>query len=256
MTWIDSYASGWLDWIRDQAGADTDTRTLLMLDGAFLPGLHRRLAPGGPDQRICRALFKGLPGCNDAVLAVSPIVVEYHANDVVLHDVLTMTDGRPMVTLIKTIETVQQLAARLAQWCVVDADGSFFNFRFPDTRRLPAIARTLTATQRAQMLGPARAWYCINRFGRWEPLPISVGAVASDAPPRLTAEQFTTLAGDSEADEILALLAPDFDDTTRDALPSKRYQQARQALEAADRHGIRDIQDRIARVATALRPTT
>lgn len=225
---------------------------MIMLDGAFLPGLYKRLAQGGHGQRACHAVFEGLPGSNNAALEVSPVVVEYQATDSVLQDVLRTADRRPMVTLIMTRESTRQLADRLAPWCVVDAGGSFFNFRFPDTRRLPAIARTLTDAQRAQMLGPARAWYCINRFGRWEPLPTSVGALASDDPPRLTDEQFATLLHDSEADEILALLEPDFDDAVRAAPPSWRFMRAQHALTVANRLHVDDVQERIACVALSL----
>lgn len=252
MSWIDPFQSGWLDWVQEQSKADAGTYSLLLLDGAFLHGLYPRLVQNGSTQRACCALFEGLAGSNDAALAVSPVVIEYRATDTTLHDVLCAADRRPMVTLINTVETAEQLAARLARWCVVDADGSFFNFRFPDTRRLPAIARTLTDAQRAQMLGSAHEWQCVNRFGRWEQLPISAGAVASEEAPKLTATQFAALVKDSEADEILALLEPEFADSVRRALPSWRFVRAQHALTMANRLGIDNMQERIASVALSL----
>jgi hypothetical protein len=253
MRCIDPFQIGWLDSLCEKAVTGSETNTLLLLDCAFFPGLWQRLVQMAPEQRACVALFDGLPGCDEAALAVSPMLVDFRTSDPGLRRVLFECDRRPMVTLIRTVDTVPQLAARLRHWCVVDADGTLFNFRFPDTRRLPAIARTLTAAQRAQLLGPAYSWHCINRFGRWESLPMAPEVEASDEAPALTASQFSALVADSEPDEILAVLEPDFAELARDALPSWRFLQAQQALAAADARGVRDISERIAWVGSALK---
>ncbi|WP_041655821.1 hypothetical protein [Azoarcus sp. KH32C] len=88
--------------------------------------------------------------------------------------------------------------------------------------------------RRHQLLGPARSWYCINRFGRWESLPTAQKVEEGDEAPTLTTSQLTTLVADSEPDEILAALKPDFVEPVRDALLSWRFLQAQQALAAAD----------------------
>jgi hypothetical protein len=86
---------------------------------------------------------------------------------------LDKCSGWPMMCAIETPESQAELAARLAAWCVVEVDDQRFNFRFPDTRRLPAIFDALTPTQRAEFAGPRDA-VVLHRPGR--PMARTVGA--------------------------------------------------------------------------------
>ncbi|KQQ31833.1 hypothetical protein ASF61_15880 [Duganella sp. Leaf126] len=112
-----------------------------------------------------------------------------------------------MMSVITTQESQTTLARRLAAWCVVEADQQRFNFRFPDTRRLPCIYAALTEQQRQQMTGPAAEWSYIARDGTWEHLSLIPGitSIHNDV-PKLTAQQFAALVADSEGDEIASML--------------------------------------------------
>jgi hypothetical protein len=109
-----------------------------------------------------------------------------------------------MVSAIVTHENAEQLSARLAAWCVVEADDQRFNFRFPDTRRLPGIFGALTPQQRAAFAGSAISWEFIGRNGHWESLPIEINphSVQPLSQVRLDERQFAQLVAHSEADEI------------------------------------------------------
>jgi hypothetical protein len=113
-----------------------------------------------------------------------------------------------MISAIETEETLEQLTARLASWCVIYADGQRFNFRFPDTRRLPGIFRALTVKQQAQLVGPALRWRYMDRCGLWVDLrlPDENLPAVSDW-PTLEPAQFGQMVGDSEPDEILLRLS-------------------------------------------------
>ena len=129
---------------------DPSLEHYLLIDGAFVPRLHRKVA----DDRK-RLLFEPLPGCTDETKDVSPFLTRL---DSAGRKLLQSCDRWPMVSLIETRESLDELSERLSAWCVVEADGDRFNFRFADTRRLPAIYRSLNQTQRGQFAGPAERW--------------------------------------------------------------------------------------------------
>jgi hypothetical protein len=204
---IDPFATDWLDWLDARAANITaEERIYLLLDSAFVPGLHRTLRAALHERSGPALLFEALPGCSDEVRDVSPLVMPYAAGNAGLVTALKRCNGWPMVSAIVTSESLNDLTQRLAAWCVVENDGQRFNFRFPDTRRLPGIFNALTPTQRAQMAGPASAWHYISRDGAWKSLqvPQSFSCMASD--PVLDEAQFAIMVADSESDEVLTLL--------------------------------------------------
>lgn len=111
-----------------------------------------------------------------------------------------------MVSVIGTSEGLAELSSRLAAWCIIEVENQRFNFRFPDTRRLPAIFSTLTPQQRATFTGPMERWSYIARDGKWEELPVSGNSEERAADPILDERQFAFLVDDSRADEYLAVL--------------------------------------------------
>jgi hypothetical protein len=143
-----------------------------------------------------------------------------------------------MVNVIETPEPWPDLAARLAAWCVIEADGQRFNLRFADTRRLPAVLMTLTALQRRQFAGPAVSWSYIARDGTWRTLALDGSSedIASD--PQLDDVQFGALVEDSRADEILARLSAS--PGRIPFLPSKAYTLISSALTSASKTGLSD----------------
>ncbi|MEW6369802.1 MAG: DUF4123 domain-containing protein [Pseudomonadota bacterium] len=201
--YIDAYSCDWFDAI--QARTDQLSSNLfsyLLIDGAFVPGLHRQ---GAFERKAL--LFESLPACTEEMKDVSPFLVPVGGIDKPVRRLLERCKRWPMVSLIDTPETLDALSKRLAAWCIVEADGQRFNFRFPDTRRLPGIYQALTATQRAQLLGPAARWSYVARDGRWAELSIeaAAGDIATD--PVLDPRQFAALVDDSRIDELLSLLS-------------------------------------------------
>jgi hypothetical protein len=176
-------------------------RLYLLIDGAFVPGLHKAVAT--EDKSL---LFASLPGFSDNAADASPFLTPYIRDDKQIRSLLRRCSGWPMLSLIETPESLAQLAARLSVWCIVEADDQRFNFRFPDTRRLPAIFRTLNCAQREQFVGPAVRWSYISRDSRWNDLDLTRAGAEPATNPVLDSRQFAALVDDSQVDEMLVLL--------------------------------------------------
>lgn len=199
----DPYTDDWLDVLQQRFQAPSSSHELhLLIDGAFVPGLHRRIAPARK-----ALLFEGLPASGPRTLDVSPFVLPFDAGDPAIEALLRACAGWPMLGVIATPEPWRELAARLAAWCVIEADGQRFNFRFADTRRLPAILKTLDPAQRRQFTGSAAHWHHIGRDGGWHTLSLDGAAGSIASAPQLGEAQFAALVEDSRADEVLAGLA-------------------------------------------------
>lgn len=224
---IDTFSAGWLDELHQHAArrAPSD-RLYALVDGAFIPGLHKKLA----DDRKA-ILFASLPACTEEAADASPFLTLIEPGDKRSNALLRRCDRWPMLSVIATPESLQQLASRLSAWCIVEVDGQRFNFRFPDTRRLPAIFDTLDPTQRAQFVGPATSWAYIGRDGCWHALPVAHARADIAADPVLDERQFAVLAGDSYADELTALLHDRGYDVYR--YPSRTHALLDSALRAA-----------------------
>jgi hypothetical protein len=204
---IDTLAPDWQDHlIKQHAELAAGRRLYLLIDGAFLPNFYREVQKvlAAPDD--VALLFEQLPGCTDNTRSVSPFLVPYSGASFLMTLALKKCSGWPMVSSIETTETMAGLKARLAAWCVIENDGQRFNFRFPDTRRLPAIFDCLSIPQRSSLVGPAVRWSYIDRTGAWSelPLPQVTGDVAEE--PTLDDTQFAAMVGDSEVDETITLL--------------------------------------------------
>lgn len=198
---IDSFQTSWRSDLQQfHAALPEGASLILLIDGAFVLGIFRKLGS------VCKPvlLFELLPGCSNNARDVSPFVVSFDPRDRSLSRVLAHCDGWPMISAITTRESAEQLAERLAAWCLIEVDGQKFNFRFPDTRRLPAIFDTLTPSQRRQFAGSAFEWRYIGRDGGWRNLPVKPD---DDPPPTaeqatLDEHQFADLLKDSESDEV------------------------------------------------------
>jgi hypothetical protein len=183
----------------------------LLLDGVFVPGLYRSRPFKGGGARPCYLLFETLPGCSDAVRDVSPFLVLIKAAGVALverlADTLGTCSGRPMVSAIATTENLEQLGERLAAWCIIENDGQRFNFRFPDTRRLPGSFAALHAEQRAQITGSMHFWSYIGRDGNWADLEVAGTESELAESAVLDDVQFGEIVDDAAPDEVLFRLA-------------------------------------------------
>ncbi|MEX5747200.1 DUF4123 domain-containing protein [Massilia sp. X63] len=230
----DPFIGTWLDTLRLRFRERPAAHELhLLIDGAFVPGLHRHLAASSK-----ALLFYGLPGSGPHTLDVSPFVLRFDPASREVEAVLRKCLAWPMVNVIETPEAWQGLAARLAAWCVIEADGQRFNFRFADTRRLPAILKTLDQTQRRQFSGPAVSWSYIARDGDWRTRALDGSGQAVASAPRLDDAQFGALVEDSRVDEILTRVAPGPDRDT--FLPSKAHALIASALASASKASLSD----------------
>lgn len=252
---IDEFEPAWLDRL-DAIAAQVPSghRLLLLLDAAFLPGVTARLHALGAAPHL---VFEHLGETRADALAVSPCVVAHRPGRAAFRAVLRDCDTRPMVTALVTRETPDRLAARLARWVIVQVTDSAFHLRLADTRRLPALAGALRPEQLADAIGPVAQWRCIGRDGRWQELPRPAWEKAPPRPPfpqaaSLDDAQFATLVQDSEADELLAVLAPELPQVWSRTRPSWRHRHAQDALRAADARGQRHLATRLSGVRDAL----
>lgn len=222
---IDPFHADWFtDLLVHYASVPTGAHLHLLIDGAFKPGLFREL------NKEPLVLFESLPGCSEETRDVSPFVVQFEPGDRSLYRLLSHCDGFPMVSAITTFETVEKLAERLAAWCIVEADGQRFNFRFSDTRRLPDIFRVLTNQQREEIAGNAIGWRFVGRNGAWNDIAYapSSGEFPVTARATLDENQFKRLVSDSEPDEMWARL--EYRGVTTHLTPSQRHAQLSSAL--------------------------
>ena len=227
---IDPFTDTWLEQLEQHLSDLPDaTNLFLLIDGAFVPGLFR--SRGFDASRSL--LFEALPACGEAAKDVSPFLVRVEKMTRSLLVLLGRCSGWPMVSAIETRENLSELSSRLAAWCVVDVDDQRFNFRFPDTRRLPKIFATLTTLQRAQLAGPASRWSYVGRDGNWAQL--KVDGISGEIPsrPELDDGQFAALVEDSEPEEVLLQLAYRGNEPL--GLPSAHHATVRMALEIANK---------------------
>ncbi|MBC7683952.1 MAG: DUF4123 domain-containing protein [Bdellovibrionales bacterium] len=228
---IDPFDDVWLEQLTERLeNMPRDTHMYLLMDGAFIPGLFRarELHDLGP----VSLLFEALPSCNKQTSDVSPFLLPVKQISRSCASRLQTCRGWPMVSAIETTESCAELCDRLAAWCIIEIDDQRFNFRFPDTRRLPKIWNTLTKQQRAQFAGPASRWSYVGRDGKWEELILEGerGGIASQ--PSLNDAQFAALVNDSEPDEVLVQLA--YRGYAPNGLPSLTHARTCMALRVAD----------------------
>lgn len=204
---IDRFRPNWQDRFIKPALETADGRQLfLLIDGAFLPDFYREVQQALPETESVSLLFEQLPACSEKARSVSPFLVPCSSMSISLQRALGKCSAWPMLSAIETTETITNLAKRLAAWCIVEAGDQRFNFRFPDTRRLPVIFDCLTPVQRGALAGPALRWSYIGRDGAWNDLALPVTAQAVAQRPILDDIQFSAMVGDSEVDETVVLL--------------------------------------------------
>jgi hypothetical protein len=211
----------------------------LLIDGVFVPGIRRTQPFEANDVQL---LFEFLPGCTDEVRDVSPFLCLMRKKDVKLSSqlraVLLPCSGFPMVSAIASEEGLDKLAQRLAAWSIIENDGQHFNFRYPDTRRLPGLYGALRQDQRAQLCGPMSFWSHIGRDGGWFDLEIAKTDRDIASCPVLDDEQFGLMVGDSAADEVLFRLT--YSGFVVADLPSVLHEKISAALRAAVDTGMTD----------------
>jgi len=225
----------------------------LLIDGVFLESLQSVLRGWPtPISNQC-ALFNERANGDTQTLAASPWLLPIAGDAPAVRELLVRCDRLPAVTLIRSPSNITTLLGRLKRWTVVNCGGVHFNFRYPDTRRLPGVFSVMTKTQRSSLFGND-AWSYIGRDGRWHHLPSCSAPMdgrttsfEDSADPELTDAQFATLLSDSEADEQLAVVWLDLPENAparTTALPSEVHEWTKSALAQADRLTITDMPER------------
>jgi hypothetical protein len=200
---IDPFSVHWLDELEESAAraACSGNNIHILIDGAFVPEVHKIISDNSK-----RIIFAELAGCSEEAFQFSPFLVQFATGDRRIKMLLQKCDGWPMVSVVETPESLEALTVRLSRWCIIEVDSQFFNFRFSDTRRLPAIFNTLTFVQQCCIAGPAVRWGFINREGKWAELKVSGYACSIIVQPELNMVQFEKLISESHADELMSLL--------------------------------------------------
>lgn len=243
---ICEHPSGWLDALHEEIESIRTNRpnvhVFALLDCAFVERTHAAIRKHGLPSR---SLYDLSEKPSQELQAVSPTLVPLAPETGPRwRDVLRLTDGWPMLSLIVTSEPLDELAQRLSPWCIVNADGQPFVFRFPDTRRLPAIVNALTPEQHGAFFGSAIAWRYRTRSAQWAELPLPATPLPAADQVKLDAQQCTQLINDSEADEIMAHLNINDPAVMLPYHPAAAHKLVMQGLRRADRYGIADA-DRV-----------
>lgn len=237
---IGQHLPSWLDQLQTQIESDKQrwpgAQIFALLDCVFsedsYPAILKHHLP-------FRSLYDLSDRPYEALQAVSPTLVPLSGETAHgWREVLALTDGMPMLSLIVTHESLDELALRLHPWCIVDADGQAFVFRFPDTRRLPAIIDMLAPAQHGALFGSARAWRYRTRFAQWADLPLPPQPCPPMERVRLDEKQCTYVIRDSEADEIIADLSLNDPVLMRRYHPGDAHELVTFGLRRADHYGI------------------
>ncbi len=201
---ISKFRTDWVTELENYSASPEENGNYLymLLEGAFVQSLHKQFLFAETD-----LLFRYLPGFDDQAASVSPFVIRYDSRDA-LNRALVACDGWPMVAAIETPENLPEVAVRLAECCIVEADGQRFNLRFSDTRRIERVIAVLSSSQRSLFFGPASKWYFVGRDGEWKSLCAKQWETSDNKPPSLvfSTEQYGELIEDSLVDEILSVL--------------------------------------------------
>lgn len=237
---IGSHAPGWLDDFEGQIAILReqwpDAATFALFDCAFSERCHTEIKRSRLD---ARCLFDLSTNPSPELQAVSPTLVPLmRAAAASWREAASHTDGYPMLSVIVTPESLDELAQRLHPWCIVKADGEPYVFRFPDTRRLPGVVDALTPEQHAAFFGPAHAWLVRTRSANWARLPLPKSPLPPAEEVNLSAEQYAQLMDDAEADEIIANLHVHEPALIRQYEPAEAYERVAHALKRADFYGI------------------
>lgn len=219
-----------------------DANVFALLDCVFAERCHAAIKK---HHLPSRSLYDLSNDPSPELQAVSPTLIPLTRTSIpAWREVLHLTDGWPMLSVIATPESLDELAHRLSPWCIVNADGEPYVFRFSDTRRLPGVVSVLTPQQHGAFSGPALAWHYRTRIAQWAKLPLPETPLPPGDEVKLNAEQCAQLIGDSEADEIIAHLHVHEPALIRQYHPADVYDLIAQGLKCADHYGMENF-DRI-----------
>lgn len=243
---IGMHAPGWLDQfqesIRDLSNAWPDVNVFALLDCVFAERCATLIRKLHLPSRI---LYDLSDAPSPELQSVSPTLIPLtQASAAAWRKILQATDGVPMLSVIATPESLDELACRLHPWCVVKADGIPSVLRFPDTRLLPSVVKALTPEQHGAFFGPARTWRYRTRAAQWDDLPLPAIPLPPAEAVKLDEDQCVQLLTKSEPDEIIAHLQVYEPESIRRHHPQAAYDLIAFGLQRADYYGVENS-DRI-----------
>lgn len=174
--WIDSYPGDALEQLRNafNEAPSGNVRYYALFDMGFLPSLRDELPALGLGSTVV-TLYEGMYEGED-LMQISPCLMPLpelaEQRDAVCSALLQRTDGRPMLSVLRTttyrlaglaLHLRRQLEARTE-------DGEAFLVRFADTRCLPVWTDVLTAGQRARFFAGIDGWWFFDRTGALVPV--------------------------------------------------------------------------------------
>lgn len=224
-----------------------DAHIHLLLDAAHLPGVLNKPEIKQFDH-INLFQHKGISR-DAAGHALSPVLLTYSSqNQAGFLQLLNHADGLPMLSLWHTPETLEQLAERLAAWCIVKTPDQPLMLHFADTRILPVLVEQLDDEQSGHFLGPAITVLYQQRDGALQAITPKQPAQAAVQQVSLSDQQVQNLLAASEADGMLSALR-----TTRtlpqlDTSHEQLHNIVTRALQIAHQIGLSTFNDRMALV--------
>ncbi|NGZ85331.1 DUF4123 domain-containing protein [Duganella aceris] len=248
---IDRHPADWKETLHASL-ADARGAIYALVDGVHNELFYQQLKKAGCFHY--ESLYSTAPSADEETLGLAPILVQYsdeHRNQ--WDALIELTNGLPALSIIISPEPIEQMAARLIPWCVVDADGYTLALSFADTRILPALVNALTPQQRGQLFGPASLWSYPGRDAEWQRLSVkSENALPPAEKVELSAHQISALMASSEADSIAFQFGQHISKPLVAYTPAESHTMIRQWLQLADRAQIDGNQDRFALCAVGL----
>lgn len=142
----------------------------VLLDASFVPGLGARLAAWAPPEDVC-SLYAGVYD-GEGLDQVAPYLVRLPPSAYVRRQlcekILRVTRGKPMLSLLHSMATLEELAAHLrVQVEAVNDQGKGYLLRLADTRSFAGLMQVLTPPQRARLMAGIARWSYVDRDGIW-----------------------------------------------------------------------------------------
>lgn len=236
---VDSVLAFW----HDQHNLHRHTRWYALVDGAFDYGTKPR-----GDLRGAVNCYEDEPVVG--LSEVAPLLVPLVPQSAVLADLLVHCSGRPMISLVASTGTAQDLmnAWRSAYWAYLPESQKML-VRFADTRVLAELPRILRADQWQTYCGPIAAWIIVSRTGQPDLLsrPKSIAAARR---LELDQQQLDALMSRAQPDAVLDFMQREMPGAISSALqPSAAYAHVAHTCAQAAAHDIESLVD-IAVLAT------
>ncbi|AIY42077.1 hypothetical protein LT85_2919 [Collimonas arenae] len=154
---------------------------------------------------------------------------------------LSHCSGRPMVSIVASKETAQQIAGEWKNLHFVEAsDGQKLLLRFSDTRVLVNLPKLLTNEQWATLTSPLDLWLTIDREGELIACPfLPTQSIKSKAPFELSDGQIAAFTNAAESDAMIDYLAENMRDIIpHDISPAQLYAIIADTLALAMQYGV------------------